>query len=524
MSAPTAPEVTVRQCRVTLVRQGGWSWGPDPEGLVRQLLARLPDLLAAEYAAELAGAGPDVEIAAPVTLVVRAATMTAVRASPVVVTDTPAPSPAAPEPAAAPAAFEEPVTGESPPEPQTIAGFFAELAERGELEPMLALLPETARRHYVQAALDHLRADPGALPPAVADRLRAALPAPDAPGPPVNSATESTVDIPAARPGTAVETASALPFLLTGPLARIGYLDAIGPVLAEDAPLFAAALAYKVLGPVARGWRRTDADRGTAAAFAGLADVPDDDLTAFARRSRPALGVLDGVLALSLCRGHDPGVPLLLAGAAGGLLLADAQGLFPIAWSGSLADLLPHWEACGRPPVLVCDSPLPRRCLADLVAAGVPLITDVRPVRGDPLARLPWRTPLWTAGAVDLRLAADFPAHSARLAGFVRALVLERRAVPLAAAPDLERSVTLAASLSLGLIAWQLWHDRETPEPVLALSRFGDLDASVRFEAHAVRVRIPLGRRHADLLRAGLLADVPRVPWLGGRTLTFSGG
>ncbi len=513
----------MRQCRVTLVRRGGWSWGPDPEGLVRQLLARLPDLLAAEYSAELAGAGPDVEIAAPVTLVVRAGTLTAVPASPVVVADTPPPAPSAPEPAADPVSFAEPVAGESP-QPQSIAGFFAELAERGELDPMLALLPEAARRHYVRAALEHVRADPGALPPAVVDRLRAALPGPELPEQNGTAATESTVDVTAVRPGTAVETASALPFLLAGPLARVGYLDAIGPVLAEDAPLFAAALAYKVLGPAARGWRRTEPDRRTAAAFAGLADVPDDDLAAFARRGRPALGVLDGVLALALCRGHDPAVPLLLAGAAGGLVLADAQGMFPIAWSGSPSDLLPHWEACGRPPVLVCDSPLPRRCLADLVSAGVPLITDVRPLRGDPLARLPWRTPLWTAGAVELRHAADFPGHAARLASFVRALVLERRAVPLAAAPDLERSVTLAASLGLGMIAWQLWHDRETPEPVLALSRFGDLDASVRFEAHAVRVRVPLGRRHADLLRAGLLADVPRVPWLGGRTLTFSGG
>ncbi|EOD63166.1 hypothetical protein H480_38415, partial [Amycolatopsis vancoresmycina DSM 44592] len=256
----------MRQCRVTLVRRGGWSWGPDPEGLVRQLLARLPDLLAAEYSAELAGAGPDVEIAAPVTLVVRAGTLTAVPASPVVVADTPPPAPSAPEPAADPVSFAEPVAGESP-QPQSIAGFFAELAERGELDPMLALLPEAARRHYVRAALEHVRADPGALPPAVVDRLRAALPGPELPEQNGTAATESTVDVTAVRPGTAVETASALPFLLAGPLARVGYLDAIGPVLAEDAPLFAAALAYKVLGPAARGWRRTEPDRRTAAAF-----------------------------------------------------------------------------------------------------------------------------------------------------------------------------------------------------------------------------------------------------------------
>jgi hypothetical protein len=37
-------------------------------------------------------------------------------------------------------------------------------------------------------------------------------------------------------------------------------------------------------------------------------------------------------------------------------------------------------------------------------------------------------------------------------------------------------------------------------------------------------VKVPLGRRHADLWRGGALADVPDVVWLGGRPLTFSGG
>ncbi|GDY48051.1 hypothetical protein SANT12839_089330 [Streptomyces antimycoticus] len=163
-----------------------------------------------------------------------------------------------------------------------------------------------------------------------------------------------------------VQVWSALPFLLAGPLARIGYLDAIGPALsgvelAEDAPLFAAALAYKVLGGTARGWRRVERDSEAAAAFAGLSSPLDEDrLTAFARQARPALPVLDGVLALSVCRGHDPADPLLLTGADDGLLLLDAQGMFPIAWTTEAAGLLPHWQSCGRPPVLLCAGPLPR--------------------------------------------------------------------------------------------------------------------------------------------------------------------
>ncbi|MDW6066225.1 hypothetical protein SAZ11_61190 [Streptomyces sp. FXJ1.4098] len=106
----------------------------------------------------------------------------------------------------------------------------------------------------------------------------------------------------------------------------------------------------------------------------------------------------------------------------------------------------------------------------------------------------------------------------------VAALVIERRAAPLAPDGGLERTGTLAAALGLATIAWTLWRDRETPDPLLALTRFADLEATVRYEPAAVRVRVPMGRRHADLLRGGLLADVPDVVWLGGRTLTFSAG
>ena len=93
-------------------------------------------------------------------------------------------------------------------------------------------------------------------------------------------------DLPEARGETQV--CSVLPFLLAGPLARIGYLDAIGPALsgvdmAEEAPLFAAALAYKVLGVTARGWRHDERDTAAAAAFAGL-ETPLPDLAGFARR------------------------------------------------------------------------------------------------------------------------------------------------------------------------------------------------------------------------------------------------
>ncbi|MFF4399608.1 hypothetical protein [Streptomyces sp. NPDC001480] len=568
MTAPAAGstgEITVHRCTVTVVRRGGWSWGPDPRGLVRRAVDAVPRALEDHFAEQLAGEGPDMEITEPVIVVVRPGgpgrtggsapdpVSFDVHVVPASVVEVPADAPDAGS-----ASFEESfATAPTPWSAPGTGALLRELAERGELDALLGLLPDDSLRVFLRALLD--TDDPSAGQLLAELTRRTALEAgPDEapPGPPrgdpphgdpprllpeyaAPAAREDAVPPPAtdgsAEPRTnrrEAQVCSALPFLLAGPLARIGYLDAIGPALAgvelaDEAPLFAAALAYKVLGPTVRGWRRGRQDGEAAAAFAGLEPpFPEDRLTAFADRVRPALPLLDGVLALAVCRGHDPAEPLLLTGADDGLLLVDAQGMFPVAWAGDTARLLPHWRACGRPPVLICDGPLPPGTLGELTAADVPFMTAVRPLRDDPVTRLPWRTPLWTAGegCPGPRLAAALPGHAARLADLVTALAEERRAVPLASHGDLERTVTLAATLGLSTIAWTLWRERETPDPLLALSRFADLEATVRFEPDAVRVRVPLGRRHSDLLRGGLLTDVHDVVWLRGRTLTFSGG
>ncbi|HYQ66539.1 hypothetical protein [Actinophytocola sp.] len=539
MSVPTAGEVVVRRCVVRVIRRGGWSWGPDPHGLVRRALDALPDLLAAEFDGIVSGDGPDVEITEPVRLTVRlsrrggGATATGLVPEPTGVRVDPAPV-AAPPATPAMSTVDDTLPGAVP--AATPAALFTELAERGELRALLALLPDDTLRTCLSA----LRAEPPAAVPAavvteVATELAhrqsfpvdpathdLAAPASSPPAPVV--ASPATVLLGMA--GETTRVCAALPFLLAGPLARTGYLDAIGPALSSvdllgDAPLFAAALAYKVLGAPERGWRRTPGDNASAAVFAGLESVPD--LTVFARRVRPVLPVLDGVLALSLCRGHDPADALLVTGVDDGVLLVDARGMFPVAWAAEPAGLLPHWAACGRPPVLVCSGALPPSCLRDLAAAGVRFVTDVRPLRDDPVSRLPWRTPLWTAGAVPLRLAAELPVQAENLAGLVDALFTAHRAVPLAEDDALEHTVTLAASLALGMLAWQLWRE-DGPDPVLALRRFADLEATVEFTPRAVKVRLPLGRRHTDLWRCGALTDVHDVVWLGGRPLTFSGG
>ncbi|MFI6638405.1 hypothetical protein [Streptomyces sp. NPDC050504] len=583
-------EISVHHCTVKVVRRGGWSWGPDPGDLVRQVTEAIPRLLERRFAAHLTGDGPDVEITEPLTVTVRAGagglaslgTAAAdVHFAPVPVTEV-----RADEPGAHPVSFEDSFVPQDLRDAPSPVDLFHELAERDELDALLALLPDSTVRAFLLALLsdgsertdDEVtarlfaelagRARPDALAEALPDELLSALagadPAqlprflvayvastdraelvrlaqtlPERSAAPARDPARDPAPRTAGTPATKdVRVWSALPFLLAGPLARIGYLDALGPALAgvelaDEAPVFAAALAYKVLGATGRGWRRTERDTEAAAAFAGLVPPVDEErLTAFARLAPPALPALDGVLALAVGRGHDPAQPLLLGAADGGLLLLDAQGLFPVAWADRATELLPHWRTCGRPPVLLCDSApdggtLPAGTLRELAAHGVPFLTGVRPLRGDPVTRLPWRTPLWTAAdeqLTDPRLAVQLPEHTARFADLVTALTVDRRAVPLAADCALERTVTLAAALGLATVAWTLWRDRETPDPLLALRRFADLEATVRFDASAVRVRVPMGRRHADLERGGLLRDVPDVVWLGGRTLTFSGG
>jgi hypothetical protein len=335
-----------------------------------------------------------------------------------------------------------------------------------------------------------------------------------------------------------VDVESALPFLLLGPLHQIGYLDAIPAALdaaglADSAHLLATALAYSVLGPVGRGWHRTPSDQTAAAAFAGLPEPASAPaLVNFARRAGPALEVLNAVLARSLAAGHTSGQPLLLtsvpAGNGGGLVLADGEGVFPIVWVDQPGQVVDAWHASSSPLVLVGTSAATPDILTALARTGIRFVVQVPPTRREPWRRLaPYR--LWTndEGSTVQQLASQaltLPTSIGRLDEVIRELAGERPAVPLAASALLTRGLTLAAAVSLGTIAWRLWKDRESPDPVLALERFGDLSARVRIEAERVRVRLPLGRRQADLREHGFLADIADVPWLAGRVVEFTGG
>ena len=329
------------------------------------------------------------------------------------------------------------------------------------------------------------------------------------------------------------DVASALPFLLLGPLAQTGYLSALGPTL-EPAGLqaqtavFATALAYTVLGPLERAWRRRPEDLAAAAAFAGLdTPVPGQVLTEFARVADPVVPALDAVVTRALAEGHSAGEPLVLAGAGeradAGLLLFDREGLFPVAWADDVAGLLPAWQLFGSPPVLVAPTAL--GALRGLADAGASFVVATPPARTEDWRRLPPHR-LWTNGddPALARHANGYQQAAELTAEFTQALAAERAAIPLAASPALGRSLLLAAGLGLGTLAWILWREREPTDPLLAMERFATLSARVSFEPDRVLVRLPLGPRHSDLSVHGLLADVHGVPWFGDRVVEFSGG
>jgi hypothetical protein len=175
-------------------------------------------------------------------------------------------------------------------------------------------------------------------------------------------------------------------------------------------------------------------------------------------------------------------------------------------------------------PAFVPEADADAKALAVLDAAGVTFITPARPVRGERWTVVPaTRAPRLYANRAVPRIVAprDDSAERARDAWNAFA----RRPLPgRPAEPNLDRTVTLAAAVALGTMAWELWRRREPTDPLLALERFGDLEGAACFDTHQVRLRLPLGKRFRDLKDAGFLEDIPRVPWLGFRSVVFSGG
>lgn len=335
-----------------------------------------------------------------------------------------------------------------------------------------------------------------------------------------------------------VYVASALPFLLLGSLASAGYLLALDAALAavgldDRSGVFGAALAYKVLPTPERGWLRSAETSAAAAAFAGRSVAADEELTELARLVDPCLPPLDLLLGRTLRQGHTGGQPFVLVRVEGDeLLLVDLEGLFPIAFGADVEALASLVRDGGAEPVLVPSATASPEILHALDDADLCFVTDAPPTRHEPWQRLRtgargrWRG--WSnvelSRSRELEESLSFLDHAQDRSQALQSALAARPAAPRVSTAAFERSLGLAASFALGTIAWTLWRSHETVDPLLALERFGDLEARVSFLPDVVRVRLPMGRRHQDLFQNGLLRDVREVPWLGGRVVTFVGG
>jgi hypothetical protein len=352
-----------------------------------------------------------------------------------------------------------------------------------------------------------------------------------------------TAPVPARRQPRAqfdIKVASALPFLLLGPLSRTGYLQTLSAVfeaaqLLPELPCFAVALARKVLAPPQRGWFRNADAVMAAAAFAGQVESPPDaQIAELARHISPQVSPLDAVVANVLTEGHTRGRPLILQTAPlngeAGWLLCEEEGLFPIAWAERIERLYPQLAALGGELLLVPEVAISTDLLDHLDDAGFRFVTDASPARGRS-----WRAlhkgslRAWSndrhGSAGSLQSAAErLESGASSSQALWLALTAERPGLPVGSEAGVERSLALAAALALGTIGWTLWREREAVTPLLALHRFADLDARVSFRPDRVQVHLPLGRRFMDLKQGGLLEDIADVPWFDGRPLLFAQG
>jgi hypothetical protein len=413
--------------------------------------------------------------------------------------------------------------------PLTQPSLWRALDRRLPVEPLPERAPDTSMREAAPRQRDAwMRVAPAILPQSAA-AASAKQERPRYPGPRQDAVWEAKIDC-------------ALPFLLLGPLARLGYiaaLDAVleGAELTDEAPIFGAALAYKVLDPPERGWRRSRASVVAAGTFAGSREpVAEEALVDFSRRVAPHVDALDLVLAEAVIAGHTAGAPVVLCGIGpeadgGGFLLFDTPGSFPIASADGLEPLLPVLQRLASPVVIVSHEATAPLLLSALDRAGLTFVSDLPPTRHERwqrvqqgAARLGWTNSTAPASQPVVGAARKIADACDEAADLWQQLALTRPAVVRARSPELDRSVTLAAAVASGIIAWELSQKGRPIGPQKVVLRYCDLDARVRFDPATVVVSLPLGRRHQELREAGLLAPVSGVPWLGGRRVEFSGG
>jgi hypothetical protein len=188
-------------------------------------------------------------------------------------------------------------------------------------------------------------------------------------------------------------------------------------------------------------------------------------------------------------------------------------------------------ERFGRPRLLVPANSAGEGLLPQLDSGGFCFITDAPPLRCEGfrrfhrLAHERWCTNDTQAQEGVLVAAARKMASAHQSLQTAWEELELRKAVAPGDGGALETSLALAAGVALADLSWSLWREPTgDTDPLLAIERFGDLSAVVRFTSDEILVKLPLGKRSMDLSRHRRLDDVHGVPWLGGRIVRFSGG
>jgi len=357
----------------------------------------------------------------------------------------------------------------------------------------------------------------------------------------IDSLGSEAPSLESARVSWDAHISTALPFLLLGPLSRIGYFETLSAVLQAAklenfVSVFAAALAYKVLARPERGWRRTGEAELAATVFAGTdRQITDESIEEFSRNISKHIGPIERQLTEKVIEGHSTGSPAVLLRVESlslkGFLLIDFPGCFPFALVEDVEQVAALLTKMQKPVVLISQDAADRSILTGLQKNGIAFVTDARPGREEQWERVPGMLDetCWTnAVPHDSTEILQASRHLAAAADESRSLWQEfgasRPSVARASLPDLERLTTLSACVALGILSWKLWNTRSRTTPQLALERFSDLDARVRFDSETVVVRLPMGRRYQELRESGLLQSVAGVPWFAGRRMEFSGG
>jgi len=494
------PDVLIRHLRLRVIRTGSLFWGTDPRALARRALAALPELLAEELGRLGVGDGAALELPAPVRLRLRATSAG--------------------------------LAG-------VLAGAERSCVLRSAVRVALEEALASVASHTSVAALDGL------------ERAGAA--------PPHRSAIGSLLPL-----YLAGELPARLREMGKGLLQAYHRLLLLEPAPSFDPPRPATAVELeecdRVVGALVVGfaYSREQGDSEERVRERIIAAIAIAAQIGVAPSERGVRSLIDRLL------------PTANAAVPPGLLARRAE--YPLD-----AGVRVHAPETPFQPSLTTKSP-PRtkaELAADRTAPILPLLAAASLARSRALAQVAHHLdrmgrgeglPLWIAGLAfklgpapergwiykdenwrAVAAIADHPLHSGqelvRLADDPGAnweeltsallgkendeldpILVARPACALARKPQFDRHMSWVAGWVLTQIALALWPKAHTPIAA-AFQRLMSLEVSIRRTEHGLAVRVPLGKRRNDLLRAGLLEDVHEAPWLhGGGSVRFLGG